>query len=85
MIETLHIDLETFSSVDLAKCGVYRYTESPDFEILLFGYSINFGEVQVIDLTSGEDIPTEIIDALYNDSVQKHSMPSLSGTAYPAT
>lgn len=73
MIETLHIDLETFSSVDLAKCGVYRYTESPDFEILLFGYSINFGEVQVIDLVSGEDIPAEIIDALYNDSVQKNA------------
>lgn len=60
-MQTLSIDLETFSDVDLNKCGVYKYAESPNFEILLFGYSADGGEVQVIDLTQGEAIPQEII------------------------
>ena len=53
-MKTISIDIETFSSVDLSKCGVYKYAEAPDFEILLFGYSIDGGEVQVVDLASGE-------------------------------
>ena len=67
----LSIDIETYSSVDLAKSGVYRYCESPDFEILLFGYSMDGGEVQVIDLLAGESLPPEILDALTDDIVQK--------------
>ena len=67
----LDIDIESFSSVDLAKCGVYRYCEAPDFEVLLFGYSVDGGEVQVLDLTNGEVIPTNIIEALTDDDVQK--------------
>ena len=49
-MKTLSIDIETFSSANLAKCGVYKYVESPDFEILLFGYSVDGGPIQVIDL-----------------------------------
>lgn len=67
----LDIDLETYSSNDLSKCGVYKYSEADDFEILLFGYSADGGEVQVIDLASGESIPDEIIDALTDDDVIK--------------
>jgi DNA polymerase len=64
-------DLETYSSNDLSKSGVYKYSEADDFEILLFGYSADGGEVQVIDLASGESIPDEIIDALTDDDVIK--------------
>jgi DNA polymerase len=70
---TLSIDIETFSSVDLAKCGVYRYTEADDFQILLFGYSADGGEVQVIDLAMGECIPQTIIAALTDESVTKYA------------
>ena len=70
-MQTLAIDLETFSSVDLTKSGVYRYCESPDFEILLFGYSIDGGAVEVIDLASGERIPQDILAALEDDAVTK--------------
>ena len=70
-IKTLSLDLETYSSAPLAKCGVYKYAESPDFEILLFGYAVDGGEVQVVDLTAGESIPKEIINALTDDSVIK--------------
>ena len=52
-MRNLEIDIETYSSVSLQKCGVYKYAESPDFEILLFGYSADGGEVRVIDLASG--------------------------------
>ena len=69
-IKTLSIDLETFSDVDLAKCGVYRYIESPAFEILLFGVSVN-GDVVVYDLAQGEKIPNEILAVLTDDSVIK--------------
>jgi len=65
------LDLETFSSVDLLKCGVYRYASSPDFEILLFGYSVDDGDVQVVDLACGEEIPADIVEALSDDSVIK--------------
>lgn len=70
-MKTLEIDIETFSSVNLAKAGVYRYVEAPDFEILLFGYSVDGGEVQVIDLASGEVIPQEILSALEDETVTK--------------
>ena len=70
-IKDLSLDLETYSDVDLAKCGVYRYCESPNFEILLLGYSINEAPVQVVDLASGEEVPEEVLDALTDDSVIK--------------
>ncbi len=70
-IHTLSIDVETFSDVDLKKCGVYKYAESPDFEILLFGVSVDGGEVTVYDLASGDTVPEEIIQALSDDSVIK--------------
>ena len=70
-MKELHIDIETYSSADLAKCGVYKYTESPDFEILLFGYSCDGGEVKVADLACGEKLPKEILAALEDESVTK--------------
>ena len=70
-MRTLSIDIETYSGYDLSKCGVYKYAESPDFEILLFGYSIDGSEVQVIDLAAGEHLPTEILNVLTDDNVQK--------------
>ena len=68
-IHTLSLDVETFSDVDLKKCGVYKYAESSDFEILLFGVSVDGGEVTVYDLASGDTVPEEIIRALADDSV----------------
>ncbi|MDU6097724.1 DNA polymerase [Peptoniphilus harei] len=70
-MKKLSIDLETFSSVDLGKGGVYKYAESEDFEILLFAYSIDDGEVKVIDLASGEIIPEEILSALRDETIEK--------------
>lgn len=70
-IHTLSLDVETFSDVDLKKCGVYKYAESSDFEILLFGVSVDGGEVTVYDLASGDTVPEEIIRALADDSVIK--------------
>lgn len=70
-MKTLSIDLETYSDVDLPKCGVYKYTENINFEILLFGYSVDGGEVCVVDLASGEKIPDEILDALTDENVTK--------------
>ena len=66
-------DLETYSSVDLAKCGVYRYCESEDFEILLAAYSVDGGAVRVVDLACGEKLPEEILDALEDETVEKWS------------
>lgn len=70
-MKRLSIDLETYSSVDLGKSGVYKYAESEDFEILLFAYSIDDGGVEVIDLASGEIIPEEILSALSDESIEK--------------
>lgn len=70
-MKNISIDIETYSSVSLQKCGVYKYAESPDFEILLFGYCIDGGEVKVIDLACGESIPPEVLDALTDDNVTK--------------
>lgn len=70
-IRELSVDLETFSSVDLKKCGVYKYAESEDFEILLFGYSVDGSEVQVVDLAQGETIPEVVLSALTDETVTK--------------
>lgn len=70
-IHTLSIDLETFSDVDLKKCGVYKYAESLNFEILLFGVSVDGGGVIVYDLASGDTVPEKIIRALSDNSVIK--------------
>lgn len=70
-IKTLSIDLETFSDVELSKCGVYNYVESTAFEILLFGVSVNGGDVVVYDLAQGEEIPEEILSVLTDNSVIK--------------
>lgn len=70
-MKNLEIDIETFSSVNLPKCGVYKYTESPDFEILLFGYSVDGGPVSTIDLACGEKLPEDVLAALTDDEVTK--------------
>ena len=70
-MKTISIDIETYSDLNLAKCGVYKYAESPAFEILLFGYAVDGGPVQVIDLAQGETIPEEILEALTDDSITK--------------
>ena len=69
----MSIDIESRSSVDLTKCGVYKYAESPDFDVLLFGFSVNDGPVIVVDLASGETIPDSIVAALADDAVMKYS------------
>ena len=70
-MRTLSIDIETFSDVDLKKCGVYKYASSPAFEILLFGYAVDGGAVRVVDLARGEKIPDEVVAALSDESVIK--------------
>ena len=70
-MKTLSIDIETYSSAPLSKCGVYKYVEAPDFEILLFGFSADCGPVQVIDLACGEKLPHEITTALTDEAVMK--------------
>ena len=71
LTNTLSIDIETYSSANLSKVGVYKYVESPDFEILLFAYSLNGEEVKVVDIASGEHIPTAILRMIEDDSVIK--------------
>jgi DNA polymerase len=68
---TLRIDLETYSDVDLKKCGVHKYAESPNFQIMLFGFKFGDGQVRVIDLMAGEKIPPHILSALDDPTVQK--------------
>ena len=70
-MKNLSIDLETYSSVDINKAGVYRYSESPDFEVLLFGYSVDGAPAQVVDLACCESIPAEIQEALVDPAVTK--------------
>ena len=70
-MKNLIIDIETYSSEDITKCGVYRYAEARDFQILLFSYSVDFGVVKVVDLAMGEKIPQEIIEAIKSDEVLK--------------
>lgn len=70
-MRNLSIDIETYSDVDLSKCGVYKYASSPAFEVLLFGYAADGGDVRVVDLACGEQIPEEVISALSDTSVTK--------------
>lgn len=71
MGKELSIDIETYSDVDLIKCGVYTYADSPAFEVLLFAYSFDGGETQIIDLAQGEKLPAEVTDAIFDDAVIK--------------
>lgn len=71
MMKELSIDLETYSDIDISKCGAYKYAESDNFEILLFGVSVDNGPVAVYDLTSGDEIPAEILAALSDENVTK--------------
>ena len=70
-MKVISLDIESFSSTDLAKSGAYRYAQSPDFEIILFGYSVDGGPVQVVDLACGEEIPASVRTALTDSSVIK--------------
>lgn len=70
-MKQLSIDIETYSSTNLNRTGVYRYADSDDFELLLFGYSVDFGQVKVVDLTQGEKIPPQIIQALDDPTIIK--------------
>ena len=70
-IEYMSIDLETYSSIDISKCGVYKYAESPDAEMLLFACSVNGEPVTVYDIANGERVPEEILVALSDESVTK--------------
>ena len=70
-MKKLSIDIETFSDIDLIKCGVYKYADSPAFEILLFSYSIDDGEIHIVDLVRGEELPDEITEAIKSDTVIK--------------
>lgn len=70
-MKQLSIDIETYSSTNLNQTGVYRYADSDDFELLLFGYSVDFGQVKVVDLTQGEKIPPQIIQALDDPTIIK--------------
>ena len=72
-MQHLSIDIETFSDIDIGKSGLYKYSQSPNFEILLFAYSIDFGPVQIVDLARGEKLPIEILEALIDPMVEKHA------------
>ena len=76
-MKSVEIDIETYSDVDLFKCGVYKYASSPNFEILLFGFSVDGGEVEVVDVACGEEIPAEILEALSDGSVTKWAFNAL--------
>lgn len=69
----LSIDIETFSDIDLKKSGLYKYCSSPNFEILLFSYSFDFGTVEIVDLARGDTLPQEVLDALRDETVIKHA------------
>ena len=70
-MKQISIDIETYSSTNLNQTGVYRYADSDDFELLLFGYATDFGPVKVVDLTQGEKIPPQIIEVLDNPNIIK--------------
>ena len=70
-MRNLSIDVETYSGANLSKCGVYKYSESPDFEIMLFSYSVDGSPVKTVDIASGERLPEEIIKALTDPAVMK--------------
>ena len=70
-MKTLSIDTETFSDIDLSSCGVYRYAQSSNFYVMLFGYSVDGDEIQVVDLMAGQEIPDDILEALTDSNVTK--------------
>ena len=70
-MKKLSIDIESYSDVDLTKSGVYSYAQSFNAELLLFGYSVDGGDIKVIDVAQGEKIPTEILQALSNEKIEK--------------
>ena len=70
-MKTLAIDIETYSSVSIQKCGVYAYSSSHDFEVLLFGYAWDDGPVEVIDLAQGQKLPQDVLDALCDSQILK--------------
>lgn len=76
-MQDLSIDIETYSDIDLSSSGVFKYSSSENFEVLLFAYSVDFGEVHVVDLKSGEVIPSEVLDALKDPNVRKHAYNAL--------
>ena len=76
LMKTISIDIETFSDIDLGKCGVYHYTDSPNFDILLFAYSIDGGSVELIDLASGEELSEALIKVIMDDSILKSAFNS---------
>jgi len=69
----LSVDIETYSSVDIKKSGLYRYVEAPDFSVLLFAYSLDGNPVKVVDLAQGEQIPRHIVQALFDPAVEKRA------------
>lgn len=73
MDHLLGIDLETYSSAPLPKCGVYRYVDAPDFEILLFSYAYDDGPVRTIDLACGEQLPEDVLAALEDPQIESPS------------
>ena len=74
------IDIETYSSAPLPKCGVYRYTDAPDFEVLLFSYAYDDEPVVTIDLACGETLPADVIAALNDPTVIKAAYNQIQGT-----
>lgn len=70
-MKKLSCDIETFSDVDLIRCGVYKYADSPDFEMLLFAYAADDGDVHIIDIAGGEELPEKIIQTIKSDTVVK--------------
>ncbi len=70
-MRTLSIDIESFSDIDLSSCGVYKYAQSSNFYVMLFGYSVDGGEIQVVDLMAGQEIPDDILKALTDPNVTK--------------
>ena len=91
-MKTLSIDLETYSSIDLGSAGAYKYTEAPDFDILLFAYSIDYGEVQVVDIAGGEKLPAflyqmltdpEVVKTAYNAAFERTALSAWLGSPMP--
>ena len=73
MARQLHIDIETYSSIDITTAGAYKYCESIDFEILMIAYAFDDGPIRIVDLALGDEIPKEFLDALMDPTVEKHA------------
>lgn len=73
MVKKVHIDIETYSSIDISSCGSYKYMESLDFEIMLIAYALDDGPIKIIDLAQGDKMPKEFIEALTNKGTEKHA------------